>query len=252
MSKKQPYVAIICGHGLSSNGSWDPGCVYKVGKKTYTEADLMLLITRSFVRYAKQCGIKVYSDESGGNMKNMNKTIAEANAKNVDYYISLHCDYSGAPTGTYPYYYTGSSKGKILASCLNKAVVKDMKIKTRGLHGSTDLGEVSSTNMPSCIFETGSIKADLKKLRDQYDAYGKALAKGLCDFLGIDFVCDTFKVRAKGNLIVRKTASTASSKIKTLEKGKVYTIVEVNQKGNRGKLKSGGWITITNKYVEKL
>lgn len=253
MATTKPYVAIICGHGLSSDGTFDPGCVYKVGSKTYTEADLMLLITRSFVRYAEASGIKVYSDESGGNMKNMNKTIAEANSKKVDYYISIHCDYSAAPSGTYPYYYTGSAKGKKLATCLNDAVIKDMKLKTRKIVGSTSLGEVASTNMPACIFETGSIKADLKILRDQYDNYGKALAKGLCNFLGITFQEPTFKVKAKSNLIVRKEASLTSAKMdKTCTKGTIYTIVETNAAGNRGKLKAGGWITITDKYVERV
>lgn len=251
MSKKNPYVAIICGHGKSSSGSWDPGCVYKVGKKTYTEADLMLLITRSFVRYAESSGIKVYSDESCGNMKNMNKTIQEANAKNVDYYISLHCDYSGAPSGLYPYYYTGSGEGRKLALCLEKAVMKDIGIKTRGIHPSTTLGEVSSTKMPSCIFETGSIKADLKILKDQYDDYGKALAKGLCNFLKIDFKEPEFKVKAKVNLIVREGSSLKSKKAnKRCKKGSEYTIIETN--GSRGKLKAGGWITITDKYVERV
>lgn len=60
-----------------------------------------------------------------------------------------------------------------------------------------------------------------------------------------------FKVRAKGNLTVRKTASLASKKTRKLYKGHTYTIVEV--KGKRGKLKNGdGWITITDKYVDRL
>lgn len=253
MSKREPYVAIICGHGKSSDGTWDPGCVYKLKGKTYTEADLMLPITRAFVRYAKACGIKIYSDESGGNMKNMNATIRDANNKNVDYYISLHCDYSGAPTGTYPYYYKGSSKGKKLAECLNKAVTNDMKLKTRKICPTTEYGEVSSTNMPSCIFETGSIKADLKKLRDESDNYGKALAKGLCVFLGIKFKEPTFKIKAKGNLIVREKETLSSKRLaKKCTKGNIYTIVSTNIKGTRGELKTGGWITITDKYVEIL
>lgn len=259
---KEYYVAIICGHGKSLDGSFDPGCVYKSNGTLYTEAQLMLEITKTFVKYAKKSGIKVYTDASGGNMKNMTKTISEANAKMVDYYISLHCDYSGAPTGTYPYYYKTSAKGKKLADCLNQAVMKDMGIKTRGLHGSTDLGEVASTNMPSCIFETGSIKADLALLRDKPDKYGKALAKGLCTFLGIKFVdggtqttTKDFKVIPKLNLKIRETASLESDVVKnaSCKKDITYTIVETNKDKTRGKLKSGlGWITITDKYVKRV
>ena len=251
-----PYVAIICGHGKSDSGAWDPGCTYKTGGKTYTEAELMLKITKAFVKYAEASGIKVYTDASGGNMKNMNKTIKEANAKGCDYYISVHCDYKNAPTGTYPYYYITSSKGKKLATALNNAVKKDMGIKSRGVHSSLTLGEVKSTNMPACIFETGSIKADLKMLRDDYDDYGKALAKGLCNFLGITFQADDvpFKVKAKSNLKIREEASLDSKAVKEVcKKGTVYTIVETASNGTRGKLKSGaGWITITDKYVERI
>lgn len=61
-----------------------------------------------------------------------------------------------------------------------------------------------------------------------------------------------FKIRAKGKLIVRKTDKLTSKRIDLLEKGKTYQIVRTNKKGNRGKLKSGGWITITKKYADRI
>lgn len=260
---KQYYVAIICGHGTSDNGLWDPGCTYKKNGTTYTEANLMLRITKAFVKYAKANGIKVFTDATDGNKKNMNRTIREANAKGCDYYISVHCDYSGAPSGTYPYYYKGSSKGKKLATALNNAVKKDMGLKTRKIAASTTLGEVASTNMPACIFETGSIKADLQMLRYDYDDYGKALAKGLCNFLGIKFKDGTssssspkvpFQVKAKMNLKIREDSSLDSKDTGNIcKKGNIYTIIQTTSNGTRGKLKSGaGWITITDKYVQKV
>ena len=256
---KQYYVAIVCGHGTSDSGAWDPGCVYKKNGTTYTEANLMLRITKAFVKYARANGIKVYTDADNGNNKNMNKTIREANTKGCDYYISIHCDYSGAPSGTYPYYYKGSSKGKKLATALNNAVKKEMGLKTRKIAASTTLGEVASTNMPACIFETGSIKADLQMLRYDYDEYGKALAKGLCKFLGITFKEESskkvpFKIKAKMNLKIREDYSLTSKDTgKICKKGTIYTITQIASNGTRGKLKSGaGWITITDKYVQFL
>ncbi|MEY8365711.1 N-acetylmuramoyl-L-alanine amidase [Anaerovoracaceae bacterium 41-7] len=255
MVKKQPYVAVICGHGTSLDGKWDPGTTYdkdkngKISTKE-TEAGLMLKITEACVKYLRKSNIKVYSDADTGNNLNMVKTIYKANTLDVDAYISFHCDYYKAPTGTLPLYHPNSSKGKKLATLINKHVMKDMNMKTRGVTKRSDLGELNDTNMPSCIFETGSIKADYDKL-SQADKYGKAAAKGICEYLGVDFV-DEFKVKAKSNLIVRATSSLASKKIKTLEKGKTYTIVSTNKSKNRGKLKNGGWITITDKYVTKL
>lgn len=254
--------ALICGHGISQDGSWDCGCAW--GK--YTEADLMLPITKSFVKYARKYGIDVYSDADKDNNKNMIATIAEANKRKVDVYISVHCDYSLAPSGTYPYYCEGSAKGHKLADTLNKEVMKEMGIGTRGVHASSDLGEVTQTNMVACIFEVGGIKADINILKNKPEAYGKALAHGLCNYFGIKWTEDTaetttsnntthkvpFKIVPKTDLKIRKEASLDSAVVDAkAKKGSTYTIVEVSSGGTRGKLKNGkGWVTITDKYVD--
>ena len=187
MADKKYSAAIYCGHGLSTDGSFDPGCTYD----GMTEAALMLPITKAFVKYARSSGITVYTDVDAGENNNMNavKQIREANAKNVDVFVSLHCDWYKAPTGTMPLYCKGSTKGKKLAECLNKYVEEMTGIDTRGVTARTDLGELNQTEMEACIFETGSIKADRKEwdTEKECDEYGKALAKGLCYYFGISF-----------------------------------------------------------------
>lgn len=187
MADKKYSAAIYCGHGKSTDGSFDPGCVYD----GMTEAALMLPITKAFVKYARYSGIKVFTDVDEGENNNMNavKQIREANANKVDVFVSLHCDWKKAPTGTMPLYRKGSTKGKKLAECLNKYVEEMTGIGTRGVTARTDLGELNQTNMEACIFETGSIKADRKEwdTEKERDEYGKALAKGLCYYFGIPF-----------------------------------------------------------------
>lgn len=61
-----------------------------------------------------------------------------------------------------------------------------------------------------------------------------------------------FKIKAKGNLIARETASTSSKQTRILKKGTVYGIIDTNEKGTRGKTVRGDWITITSKYAERL
>lgn len=58
--------------------------------------------------------------------------------------------------------------------------------------------------MPACILETGSIKGDLATLKGKPDAYGKAIAKGICEYLGVKFN-DGSKPKAKETYRVRKT-----------------------------------------------
>lgn len=54
-------------------------------------------------------------------------------------------------------------------------------------------------------------------------------------------------------LNIRKGPGTSYDKVGSLKKGDVYTIVETNEAGTWGKLKSGqGWINIKSSYVEKL
>lgn len=228
MADKIYSAAIYCGHGKSTDGSWDPGCVYD----GMTEAALMLPITKAFVKYARYSGIKVWTDVDEGENNNMNavKQIREANANKVDVFVSLHCDWKKAPSGTMPLYCKGSTKGKRLAECLNKYVEEMTGIGTRGVTARTDLGELNQTNMEACIFETGSIKADRKEwdTEKECDEYGKALAKGLCYYFGISFretKTETTKKETKKVVTPKKVKSkvvTASIKAK----GKGYNVTE--------------------------
>lgn len=177
MSKK---VALMCGHGTMTNGVWDCGCTYAGN----TEAALMLPITKAAVKYLRQSGVTVISDADTNNNKNMVVDVKWANKEKVDIYVSVHCDWYKAPTGVYPLYV--SSRGKAIANALNNAIKSGMGMKSRGVCKRTDLWELNGTTMPACILETGSIKADVKKLKDA-DKYGKCIAKGLCTYLGVQF-----------------------------------------------------------------
>jgi N-acetylmuramoyl-L-alanine amidase len=144
----------------------------------------MLPITKAAVKYLRASGVTVISDADTNNNKNMIADVRWANKEGVSIYVSLHGDWYKAPTGTMPLYV--SAKGKALATAINKAVMSGMSMKTRGVTKRTDLYELNYTDAPACIFETGSIKADIKKLKES-DKYGKCIAQGICNYLGIAF-----------------------------------------------------------------
>lgn len=173
-------VALMCGHGRSTDGTWDCGTSYGGNN----EAALMLPITKAAVEYLRASGVTVISDADTNNNKNMIADVSWANKEKAIIYVSIHCDYYKSPSGTLPLYV--SAKGKALATAINKAVMSGMGMKTRGVTKRTDLYELNYTDAPACIFETGSIKADIKKLKES-DKYGKCIAKGICDYLGIAF-----------------------------------------------------------------
>ena len=172
------YLAV--GHGTSTNGQWDSGCV----DGNYTEADLMYEIARYALPILRQY-MTVYSDFDEGNNKNIVECSATANSLGVDAYVSLHCDYNAAPSGTLPIVHPSSSNGRRLAECINASVMLRMGLGTRGIIARDDY-EVAYTDMPACIFETGSIRADIGILT-QPQKYGQAVAFGILDYFGIKY-----------------------------------------------------------------
>jgi len=185
MTKK---VGIYVGHGISTNGSFDTGTTFG----GHTEADYMLPIVQSAVKYLEISGVTVYTDANKKNNINMIKQVELSNSKGVDVHVAVHCDYFKAPTGTMPLYL--SAEGKKLADDMNKYVTTDMKMVTRGVTKRTDLYELNASNAVACIFECGSIDDDYSKFLD-YDKYGKAIAKGICAYLGVTFKAS--KVKSK-------------------------------------------------------
>lgn len=174
------FVAI--GHGVQTDGSWDSGCV----DGNYTEAELMMAIGGFMAKALRGMGVEVITDYDTGNDRNITYCVRDANDAGVDVYVSLHCDYNQAPSGTYPIVYPGSSNGIRLAQCLDNAVRARIAIGTRGILQRDDW-EVADTDMPACIFECGSIRADIGILTGQQEAYGYALACGVADYFGIAY-----------------------------------------------------------------
>ena len=170
-------VGLYIGHGVSTDGSWDSGCTWG----PYSEAKLMKSIVVAAVHELHMYGVHVVTDAPGNGI-NMVKQVAKSNAKHVDLHVAVHCDYSRAPSGVMPLYVSG--KGKKIAKCLEKHIKKEVKIKSRGCVRRKDLYELNTTNAPAVVIETGAIKADIKHLK-QSEVYGKAIAHGIMDYIGV-------------------------------------------------------------------
>lgn len=173
-------IYLATGHGLSQNGSWDPGCT----DGSYTEADLMLPIAQCAVAHLRAAGLTVHTDADSGNDRNCTATIQEADTLDVDAYLALHADYNAAPSGTLPIIYPGSTGGATLAKSLTDAVQSRLGLAPRATITRDDDMEVRDTTMPACIFETGSIRADIATLTNP-QAYGAAIAQGVLAYFGI-------------------------------------------------------------------
>lgn len=176
-----PSIFLAVGHGVQTNGVWDSGCV----DGSEQEANLMFSIAGAAKVVLRNHGVIVHTDHDTKNDRNMTYTVRDANSARVDSYVSLHCDYNKSPSGTLPIIYPGSSAGMHLANAINASVTLRMGLGTRGVLQRADY-EVSETRMPSVIFETGSIRADIGKLKD-FNKYGQAIAFGIMDYLGVGY-----------------------------------------------------------------
>lgn len=182
-NKSKDTFALMVGHGKSLDGSWDPGCTYG----NYTEAGLMLDIVKVAVKWLRKSGVKVITDADDANNRNMKASVAWANNKKAKCYMSVHCDNrlnatTKSPSGIAPLYV--SAAGKKMADKVGKSIAKTMGMKWLGPTKRTDLYELNATTMTSVILETGFIKADLTELKN-YKKYGRALAKGICKYIGV-------------------------------------------------------------------
>lgn len=172
---------LAIGHGVQTDGTWDSGTTWN----GYTEAELMKPIVGAALPILKQYGVDVHTDYPENDM-NITTCVAYANQHNLDLYVSCHCDYYQAPSGTLPIVYPGSSNSYNLASAINASVMLRMGIGTRGILQRSDDYEVRGTDMPACIFETGCISKDIDILTNSA-AYGQAIAFGILDYLGISY-----------------------------------------------------------------
>lgn len=196
-------VAVFCGHGISLDGSKDVGTAY--GGKT--EVGYCLPITKACVKYLRNSGIEVVTDVPNNNI-NMVKQVQKANKEKVEIEMSIHCDWYKGYKKVSPLYV--SSKGKKLAKCVNSAVKSGMNMPSTGVIKRTDLYELNQTDMPAVLLETSSI-LDHKHL-SQSDKYGKCIAKGICNYLGVAFKEGSNTTTSKVEMYrVRKTWSDVKS-----------------------------------------
>lgn len=171
--------AVISGHGAG-----DPGAVY--GYRV--ERDIVERITGHAVAFLRQHGeVAVITDLDHGNF-NMTLSIDLANAGGAESYIAIHANSAiGNPEGAESLIYPGSSAGARLAECIRESVQLRLPIHYRRTIARSDLGELSRTKMPACIWECGFLQSDhdSRLMIEHAKEYGEAIAMGIMDYHGL-------------------------------------------------------------------
>lgn len=122
--------------------------------------------------------------------------IRLGNSKNIDFYLSLHSNASGAGSegqnrGIIAFYYPGSVKGEraanLFAAALREIYPLPNQVTTRS---TTALGEVRQTKAPAVLLEIGyhDNTADADWVVGHIDLIAQTLVRALTEYFGIPYV----------------------------------------------------------------
>lgn len=167
------------------HGGDDPGTM----SETLDERDVTLAIALMARDYLKECNVNVLMTREDDTFINKYDRAELANEKNVDYFVSIHCNYledNPEISGVETYYMKNSGSGKEFAEEVHRNILavtgaNDMYVR------ENDYVVIKNTSMPAILIETGylSNKEDEEKLSDE--SYRKkmayAIAKGIVEYL---------------------------------------------------------------------
>lgn len=243
MTKK---IYIDAGHGGTDCGAIN-------GKRK--EANDVLKMALKVADYLKSQNCEVRLSRSKNVAKSITQRCNDANNWGADYFLSIHRNAAGkTATGNEIWVYSKANASTVTkAKNILNAVCKVDGLKNRGTHKGasryTDYGVNRYTKMPAALLELGFISntSDNKAFDKNFNAIALAIAKNLLKAVNVDWK-DSYLVRVKNTLTIRKGAGTNYLAVGKINKG-TYTIVKTEN--GWGKLKSGaGYVEL--KHTEKV
>lgn len=261
-------VAIDAGHGMNTPGK---RCLLAIDPQQTREWYLNDRIADKLENLLKEYDCKVLrvDDTTGREDVPLAERVNTANAWGADVYISIHHNAGIAGKsggGTVVFYYSSKTERAKQAEALYNIVVNNTKLVGNRASKVTKYGYyvLKNTSMPAFLIENGFMDSTTDVPIILSEDHATKTANGLLAFLINNF--DLKKLESKAeikndgsflvkilvdNLNVRAGAGTNYRANTVVQKGQVFTIVQVS--GSWGKLKSGaGWINISSKYVKRL
>lgn len=168
--------------GHAPNGNPDPGAC-GCGLR---ESDVAAMVGHLVEKYLLAAGCEVWTFQSDS----LREISGNANAYDADVFVSIHCNSAGTDEarGVEVFCYPGSTMGEKLADCIQWQITDafrtiDKNFPDRGVK-SANFHVVRETNMPACLVELAFINntQDAELLKNNYDDFARAIARGVTDF----------------------------------------------------------------------
>lgn len=181
------------------HGGFDPGAC----GNGLRECDLTWKFGTKFATIMERCGVKMFFTREQNSTATNNKNAELgyrcklANQKGVSFYIAFHIN-AGGGTGFESYRYTGNDAATVRLQQLVHRNVSPIfsanGMPDRGMK-TADFAVLRGTNMPAILLELGFIDnaRDAKYIStdDFQNKVAEAVAKAVCEWLGVAYVGET-------------------------------------------------------------
>ena len=260
-------IAIDAGHGLRTAGKQTPDGIKEWTLNDAVRDKIVAILKDYDVELIFPDNDEGYTDESLTSRRTM-----YVNQK-VDAMVSIHHNaYQGVwgtATGVGVYIDKNSTAAdRELAALIYEKLPAYTGLRGRGIN-KANFTVIYQNKVPAVLVEGGFMdsKKDYAVITSSTGqlGYAKAVAEALIKFLDLKKrnpnakpainTDESFKVKFKEDMNVRKGAGTKYAKVTVAKKGYVYTIVAMKDVNGVpwGKLKSGaGWVSIASKYCTRV
>jgi len=170
------------------HGGRDPGAVALTGAR---ESTLALLLARRMKEGLVRAGHRVVWTRTGDQSLTLADRVAAADREASDLFISIHCN-AGAPAASGVEWIVAKpdSRSRALAERWEKALLKRMTVKSRGVKSDTDTPRrrlyvlrENYRRRPAILIEAGFITNAAERELLEAPAYGLALGDALAEAL---------------------------------------------------------------------
>ena len=166
-------ICINAGHGAkgvnnSSSNGIDPGAIGPSGYQEYIETKEIAYLVSTKLKFN---GIEI------------------SNSWKSDYFVSIHCNsFSADSHGVETFSLSSTGKGRVLAEKVHKELVPATNLFDRGLK-TANYHVLRETDCPAILTEIGFISNSTEEalMKDSTwdNKVSSAIARGICNFLGI-------------------------------------------------------------------
>lgn len=169
----------------AGHGGKDPGAT----GNNLKEKDITLSVAKLIELELKQQGVEVLLSRSNDSYLTLDERTNKANKWGADALISIHCNDAENKTAQGIETFCYKFKYRKLADCVhNELLTSKVYTKDRGVK-EANLHMVRESKMSACLTELAFIgnTQDAELLKTKQNVFAKAIAKGICKYLGIVF-----------------------------------------------------------------